>query len=49
MEWNINMEVQMLLNDILPITRGEEGGGGQQMSPEFLNKAFSTKYTQYMC
>jgi molybdenum-dependent DNA-binding transcriptional regulator ModE len=27
---------------------GEEGGGDQQMSPELLNKAFSTKSTQYM-
>ena len=27
-------------------TRSEEGGGGQKMSPELLNKAFSTKSTQ---
>ena len=27
-------------------TRSEEGSGGQQMSPELLNKAFSTKSTQ---
>jgi hypothetical protein len=30
------------------IARGKEGGGDQQMSPELLNKAFSTKSTQYM-
>ena len=27
-------------------TRSEEGRGGQKMSPELLNKAFSTKSTQ---
>jgi hypothetical protein len=27
---------------------GMEGGGDQQRSPELLNKAFSTKPTQYM-
>ena len=29
-------------------TRSEEGGGGQKMSPELLNKAFSTKSTQWI-
>ena len=29
-------------------TRSEEGRGGQKMSPELLNKAFSTKSTQYI-
>jgi hypothetical protein len=27
-------------------SRSKEGSGGQQLSPELLNKAFSTKSTQ---
>ena len=29
-------------------TRSEEGRGDQKMSPKLLNKAFSTKSTQYI-
>jgi hypothetical protein len=29
-------------------SRREDDGGGQQMTPEFLNKAFLTKSTQYI-
>ena len=36
----------MSLLSIESSSRSEEGRGGQQMSPELLNKAFSMKATQ---
>jgi hypothetical protein len=30
------------------LIKRREGGGDQQISPELLNKAFSTKSTQYI-
>jgi hypothetical protein len=38
----------LLLLSIESSSRGEEGGGGQQLSPELLNKAFSMISTQYV-
>jgi hypothetical protein len=42
------MNRSLSVSSIKSSSRGEEGGGDQQMSPELLNKAFSTKSTQYM-
>jgi hypothetical protein len=42
------MNRSLSISSIKSSLRGEEGGGDQQMSPELLNKAFSTKSTQYM-
>jgi hypothetical protein len=42
------MNLSLSVSSIESSSRGEEGGGDQQMSPELLNEAFSTKSTQYM-
>jgi hypothetical protein len=42
------MKRSLSLSSIESSSRGEEGSGGQQMLPELLNKAFSTKCTQIM-
>ena len=42
----LEKEPLLSLLSIESLSRSEEGKGGQQMSPELLNKAFSTKATQ---
>jgi hypothetical protein len=42
------MKRSLSLSSIESSSRSEEGSGGQQMSPELLNKAFLTKSTQYI-
>jgi hypothetical protein len=42
------MKRSLPLSSIESSSIGEEGSGGQQMSPEILNKAFSTKSTEIM-
>jgi hypothetical protein len=42
------MKRLLSLSSIESSSRSEEGSGGQQISPELVNKAFSMKSTQYM-
>ena len=42
----LEKETLLSLLSIESLSRSEEGKGGQQMSPELLNKVFSTKATQ---
>ena len=50
LELHTNLEMKRLLSlsSSESSTRSEEGRGGQKMSPKLLNKAFSTKSTQYI-
>jgi hypothetical protein len=45
---NLEMNRSLSVSSIESSSRGEEGGGDQQMSPKLLNKAFSTKSKQYV-
>ena len=40
---NLEMKPSLSLSSIESSSRSEEGHGGQQMSPELLNEAFSAK------
>jgi hypothetical protein len=42
------MKQSLSLSSVETSLRSEEGSDGQEMSPELLNKAFTTKSTQYM-
>jgi hypothetical protein len=42
---NLEMKQSLSLSSIESSSRSEEGSGGQQLSPELFNKAFSTKNT----
>ena len=42
----LEMKRVLSLSSSKSSTRNKEGRGGQKMSPELLNKAFSTKSTQ---
>jgi hypothetical protein len=45
---NLEMNQSLSVSSIESSSKGEEGGSDWQISPELLNKAFSTKSTQYM-
>jgi hypothetical protein len=43
---NLEMKRSLTLSLVESSSRSKEDSGGQQVSPELLNKAFSTKSTQ---